>query len=334
MVVKASPSGILDDEITALSLQLDELLVREQTKKGKYNEANVPDVEMAFENYQVELQLHLQYWEDLKLAHSMADAVNADAETIAELMLAETKAHEDRQFALRMSEREPDPGTPSIQLETPVDSFEHDDLFDRLSTVHGLTDDEEADVVPGPSGSYIRDQTAVLGKLASKAFQCTACTDNFRYADVIRLQCGDEYCGDCLKGFIMRGVVDHDLALLPPRCCGTPVHPDVISQALSEEEIVSLRDAEVEKATEHKVYCSNESCGKFIPPDSVVADKATCRRCTAVTCAICRSGAHEGDCPADPALQATLALGTENRWQRCFSCHALVSIDLGCNHMT
>lgn len=43
---------------------------------------------------------------------------------------------------------------------------------------------------------------------------------------------------------------------------------------------------------------------------------------------------HRNDCPSDPALQATLSLATNQGWQRCYKCKAMVELDLGCYHMT
>lgn len=335
MSVLVAPVSTADHEITAVNLQLAEFSLYDESKKGKYNPANPPDIETAYQSLHDDLQAELQFWEDLKLAHSIACAINADAGAIGELLLAENRDSEDHELALRISGAGTSTAVPSHSLDT---RFEHgkgeDDILDRLSVVHGFDDDDDDEAVAGPSGSYVKHQNATLGKLSSKAFHCTACTDSFRYADIVRLKCGDEYCVACLKTFIMHGVVDHDLALLPPRCCGVNVEQDVIANVLSEQELIDFRSAEVEKATKHKLYCSNGDCGKFIPPDNLVAGTATCPQCGIGNCSICRSPAHENDCPADPDIQATIALGHENQWQRCPSCHSLVSLDFGCNHMT
>lgn len=336
MTIFTPPTTEADYEIAALSLQLEELDIREKIKKGKYSAANVPDVETAFENYHDELQAQLQFWEDLKFAHSIANAVNTDGPAIAEILTAEAAAHENRQLVMRMSDAQSQVGAPAAQLHAPTEyaasTVENDDIFDRLSIVHGF-DDDNSDKA-GPSLPYVKDQTSTLGRLASKAFQCVACTDSFRLAEVTQLQCGDQFCSACLKVFIMRGVLDHDLALLPPRCCGTPVHRSVIASLLNDEEMDNFVTAEEEKATDNNIYCSNESCGRFFDPKHILAGSADCPRCGAGTCAICRSAAHDNDCPEDPAIQETLALGIQNKWQRCYSCHAVVAIETGCNHVT
>lgn len=56
----------------------------------------------------------------------------------------------------------------------------------------------------------------------------------------------------------------HDLALLPPRCCGERVPPSVIANALTKEEMELFQECEMERDTKDKTYCSNAECGKFI----------------------------------------------------------------------
>lgn len=184
------------------------------------------------------------------------------------------------------------------------------------------------------SVNYLQKQDDTLGTLAQRASQCIACTEMLRCTEVTQLRCGHQYCGKCLREFIMRGIMDHDLALIPPRCCGTPVSQQVVTEALTEKEHAEFEDAEIEKATRDKTYCSNATCGKFIAPRHIVAGNLSCPHCGHSTCAICKTPEHQDDCPADSALQSVLELGIDNQWQRCFSCRSLVAISWGCNHMT
>ena len=144
---------------------------------------------------------------------------------------------------------------------------------------------------------YARRQADAIGKLARETFQCIACRDSFRWADVTQLHCGHDYCSPCLKEVIMRGVIDHDLALIPPRCCGKPLAHEVVVNILNEEEMEDFQNAGIERNTRDKTYCSNTKCGKFIAPVHNVAGNATCPRCKSKTCALCKSGSHEDDCP-------------------------------------
>ena len=132
----------------------------------------------------------------------------------------------------------------------------------------------------------------------------------------------------------MAPIIDRDLMLVPPRCCGISVPFRTIAYALTEAEVNDFQHAEMEKATKDKTYCSNPGCGRFIAPGDILAAEAVCTRCETKTYAFCKNTGHEGDCPDDPGIQATLELGAENKWQRCFSCRSLIEIEWGCNHMT
>jgi hypothetical protein len=329
-----TPTACTDDEIAALALQIEDIHLFDETKKRKYKLDSIPDSEIAFADYLAEVERLLQFLRDLKLAHSIANAVGSDASILDEILRAETQARGDRQVAFAMSTGEGDPEAPPPYAELACqNSAEGErDLISRLAT-EGFHYDEP-NVTAGPSGHYVQKQGDLLESLAQRASQCIACTEKFRYTQVTRLQCGHQYCGTCLREFLLRGIIDHDLALIPPRCCGTPVARQIISDTLNEKEKTEFEDAEIEKETRDKTYCSNATCGKFIRPLHVVPGNSTCPHCGHDTCALCKNPAHNDDCPADPALRATLDLGDDNHWQRCFSCRSLVAIEWGCNHMT
>ncbi|KAI0611949.1 FAD/NAD(P)-binding domain-containing protein [Pyrenophora tritici-repentis] len=335
---QASHPCHLDDEIVALSLQLEEINYREETKKAKYTPDNVPDLEVAYASYLTEIETHLAFLKDVKLAHSIANAVDADAEVIAELAQVETQAQEDRRVAVQMSSDDPDLEAPPPYAEVVRDDSIENEVVRRmtalLSSEHDAHDDLENEA--GLSVSYTQRQADAMGKLARNQFECIACREEFRFADITHIGCDShhQYCSSCLKQFIMNGVVSHDLAYLPPRCCGKEVSRSIILGCLTAEELEDFTNAEIEKQTPVKTYCSNSECGRFIAPCHIAAGEATCPRCRTKTCTTCNSPQHEGDCPADSSLQAILDLGAENQWCRCFSCRSMVAIEWGCNHMT
>lgn len=108
----------------------------------------------------------------------------------------------------------------------------------------------------------------------------------------------------------------------------------MISCLLSEEELETFEDTEVEVSSGVKTYCSNVSCGRFIPPAQITADRAHCVRCGSSTCTNCKNDFHEDDCPDDLLLHATLELAADQKWQRCFACGAIVILAQACNHIT
>ena len=331
----ATHPDYLDDEIVALTLQLDEINYREETKKAKYSVNDIPDLELAYSSYLNEIEAHLAFLRDVKLAHSIASAVDTDAQAIADIAHENQQAQDDHSMAMQMSSNDPDLEPPPPYTEEARDDYIEDELVRRLAKLLTSEDDLYGDSQDeaGPSVPYKR-QADALDKLAREAFECMGCRDGFRWADTTQLECGHGYCEPCLRAFIMAGVANRDLVLVPPRCCGTAVPFGVIACTLTEAEMEDFQHAELEKATKDKTYCANPDCGRFIAPANIVAGEAICSRCQARTCAVCKNVGHEGDCPEDPDIQATLDLGTENKWQRCFSCRSLVEIDWGCNHMT
>lgn len=53
-----------------------------------------------------------------------------------------------------------------------------------------------------------------------------------------------------------------------------------------------------------------------------------------MTCTVCKSVAHENDCPEDPALEGLMAAAAVAGYQQCYRCRRLVELALGCNHIT
>lgn len=92
-----------DDEMMALALQLEEINCQPTMKKGKYKADNPPDAEVAFAAFQKDIEAHMQFLKDLDFAHSIARAVDADAQAIAEFIQDEGQDARDRCLALQLS---------------------------------------------------------------------------------------------------------------------------------------------------------------------------------------------------------------------------------------
>ncbi|KAF2649530.1 hypothetical protein K491DRAFT_734525 [Lophiostoma macrostomum CBS 122681] len=324
LTVQPAHPAFLEDDITALTLQLEEINYREETKKGKHAVDNLPDLEVAYVSYLHEIEAHLAFLKDVKLAHSIAHAVDIDGQAIQEISRGEVQAQEDRRYAMRISSDDPELEAPPPYTEELRDEFIEDEVT--------LYEDpaEEA----GPSVPYAQRQAEAMGRLSREAFECVSCREDFRWDAIHTLGCGDQYCDSCLRRHIMQPVTERKLNFLPPRCHGTAVARGLIEDILSASELGELDDAQLEKDTEDKTYCSNVDCGKFIAPIYIRAGDATCPRCDTKTCSLCKNQAHQAECPEDPEVKATLDLGEQRHWQRCYSCRAMVEIDWGCNHMT
>lgn len=102
-----------DNEITALTLQLEEIEIYSQKAKGKYAVDRPPDSAIACASFQSELQAYRIFRADQVLARSIAAAVHADGPIIAHLTAQEVQSREDRLFALRTSDADPGCEQPS-----------------------------------------------------------------------------------------------------------------------------------------------------------------------------------------------------------------------------
>ncbi|KAJ4398133.1 hypothetical protein N0V91_010421 [Didymella pomorum] len=198
--------------------ELEEIHYREETNKAKYPVNDVPDLEVAYTIYLNDIEAHLSFLRDVKLAYSIANAVDTDAQAIAEATQENQRAQEDRVMAVRMSAEDPDLEAPPPYTQEIRHDFIEDEVVRRLVAL--LTSDDDIYDPPeseaGPSVPYQR-QAVALDKLAQEAHQCVGCTDEFRWADITYLKRNHRYCEACLKRFIMAPVVDRDLALLPPK---------------------------------------------------------------------------------------------------------------------
>ncbi|KAF1832429.1 hypothetical protein BDW02DRAFT_529935 [Decorospora gaudefroyi] len=332
----ASHPGPIDDEIAALTLQLEEIDLFSQSSKGKHPADHPPDIDIAFASFQAEIQGYKTFLDDEKLAQSIAAAVHTDSPLIGDLTSQDVQAHEDRCFALELSNNDP-------EIEAPPPSVHSDlqhDVHDWMSAVSGnmaaasvieFSDDETE---AGPSMSYRERQADIMKKL-SMEFQCCACTDRFPRSSMVTTTCSHRYCVDCIKILFMRST--HDEGLYPPRCCKNPIPLALVAKYMDPDELATFKLATVEYATPNRTYCSNHTCTKFIVPNSIESgtNRATCSKCGTETCAICNNAYHQGsDCPDDPSLRQTRELAREMGWQTCYACDRVVQLRSGCNHMT
>ncbi|KAF1977027.1 hypothetical protein BU23DRAFT_662342 [Bimuria novae-zelandiae CBS 107.79] len=292
-------TSTLDDEIAALTLQLEEIDLYSGASKGKYAVDHPPDLELAYWNFQVELKQYQTFLEDQKLAESIGAAVSSNGPVIAELTAQEVQSHEDHQFAIQTSNVDPEyENTPRIVT------------------------------------SRINNAADALGKLAREV-QCIACRDSLSSGLAITIPCGDKYCPDCLKQRFVLAIKDE--TLMPVRCHKQPIPLPLVSRHLSAEELRAFELADLEFSTENKIYCNNRECGHFIPPGQIEpgTNKASCEHCDAVTCGTCKNRYHKDEnCPDDPDLRETRELASNMGWQTCYRCGSLVILRSGCYHMT
>lgn len=138
-----------------------------------------------------------------------------------------------------------------------------------------------------------------------------------------------------LLSWMLGGVVqqrDERRVSLPATLLQTTDTP--YQQYLIDDFPEDFRQRQLEMDTPNRTYCSSIPCSIFIGPSNIEGDKATCPNCDTRTCTICKGGAHDGDCPQDPAVVALTATAVREGFKQCPSCRLLVELTFGCNHVT
>ena len=161
---------------------------------------------------------------------------------------------------------------------------------------------------------------------------CVSCGDGKVEQDLMLATCGDHYCQWCTRTLFDLATTDE--SLYPPRCCREPIPLADARHFLGEELISRFERKAIEFNTHDRTYCYGAGCSAFILPQHIDGDKATCAECHEVTCKICKSAAHENDCPEDPAREDLMVAAAAAGWQQCYRCKRLVELEYGCNHMT
>lgn len=161
--------------------------------------------------------------------------------------------------------------------------------------------------------------------------ECVACEDTFSESGVVDLACSAQShkaCKQCLQDMFTMAIQDE--ASFPPRCC-QEVLLEHVWHALDPDLVRTYQEKEVEYRTMNRIYCIE--CYGFISPENIKEGIASCRKCESKTCGICGERAHSGDCPKDPNIEVTLHLAKKEGWKRCESCHRVIELVYGCNHM-
>ncbi|KAI0119093.1 hypothetical protein F4814DRAFT_226016 [Daldinia grandis] len=189
--------------------------------------------------------------------------------------------------------------------------------------------------------SKLRRRRKTPSSLGRIVMSCSACREDIQVGQTLqRLPCGHSYCSRCLKIMINQATTDE--TKMPPRCCTQPIPSPILKFILSREEQHRFLKAVVQFSTpwESRVFCSNLTCGEFIPPrlrvDPKYPSQAICRKCKTRVCVMCKRDAHPigQDCPDDWELDAVLKMGEKSGWRRCYKCRSLVELTQGCTHMT
>jgi len=276
---------------------------------------------------------HMTLLEDLRLAHSLNDALRFDGHYLEALSIVNQAESEDHDAALALQRGDPLPAPTECQRSL-GDPF----IFASLNLTKHAT---EASTV-GSSSNHDEDDAFVTfvefssRPSTSHRHECIVCTDRISSLISFRAPCGHDYCRPCLVDLARASTRDE--SLFPLRCCTHHYFDlDEVSPFLTLDLLALLRKKAVEFGTPpaNRVYCTNSSCSTFLGPSGATRTDITCPLCETVVCSSCKNIAHPNEaCGENAAVLKLRALAAEKRWQTCPSCHAIVELSQGCFHIT
>ncbi|PHH67256.1 hypothetical protein CDD81_3025 [Ophiocordyceps australis] len=163
---------------------------------------------------------------------------------------------------------------------------------------------------------------------------CVACDEGGSPSQMARCPCSHEYCAPCLTHLFQSAL--RDGSLFPARCCGQPIPLQGNGRFLSPEIMSAYRAKQVEHTTPNKTYCHVARCSAFLAPTTIRGNTATCHRCGARTCVLCKNRDHQGRgrCREDEGTREVLRVAADRGWRRCQNCRTMVELQMGCFHMT
>ncbi|KIW80073.1 hypothetical protein Z517_06688 [Fonsecaea pedrosoi CBS 271.37] len=321
-----------------LKLQLQDVEELRTNSKDKNRDGELNDAQVALSLFEENIESMRSILFDRQMTQSITAAVRADAEAIADVIREEEVACEDHAHAHRLN------GscvTSEVHLQSSDLSKK---ILARLAgryvsqdVGYELLKDTEPDKWREPD-DHGQAESSIRGSAREHALRdpstlrCVICLEVKKYFDVIEVPCGHGYCKPCLQDLVSRATKDE--SLFPPRCCQEPFEMNVVDIFLTKELRNQFEHAKVEFGTRDRTYCSLETCSAFVTSSNIEGDIVACGKCGTRTCTFCKKRAHDGHCPEDPGMQATLSLATESGWQQCYACHRLIELDVGCNHMT
>lgn len=336
-----------------LQLQISDSieLYKDLENRSKQPEGEFSDAQLALQIYIEDLQRNASIFADRQMTKSIARACQTDGAVLTVALTREQAAASDREVACRLG---------GVEVNAPVQpwtvgaEFFDDEMLAKLNALYVSTPDEGIEYKikdededdwededgdddyfinngdsHGESSEWAASRTITT---ISSRVQCVACQEVFRFCDTARAPCGDEYCRECLRNLFRTSLTDD--SLFPPKCCKQYIPLSTVRIHLTGDLVRQYEAKKIEYKTVNRTYCSNVHCSAFIQAEHIEHEKATCPVCRDVTCTMCKAEEHTGDCPADTALQLVLDTANENGWQRCYGCHRLVELDIGCNHIT
>ncbi|KAG8630647.1 hypothetical protein KVT40_002266 [Elsinoe batatas] len=326
-------------ELLILERQLQEVQEFRGRAKGKGREGKSSEDDISVNILQDELHSRITTLRDHILCQSMMRAVCTDHRIIFQQHQEEEAAHRDRELAVSLSDGRADATRTTEATNDTGDKASDERIDTELMAKWAMlyiNDDTAMSILGSDDDSEQAESSTAAACRAAREEKltrtCVACTNKFKLSDIGRTPCGHEYCGECLAEVFPAAMTNE--AYFPPRCCRATIPLDSVRFFLPYDLVKEFRAKLLELETKDRTYCHVPTCSAFISPNSFVNDVGTCRTCGSLTCSMCKSEGHGGDCPADADGQIVLRVARESNWQRCFQCRQIVELDTGCNHIT
>ncbi|KAK8136119.1 hypothetical protein PG984_004059 [Apiospora sp. TS-2023a] len=150
--------------------------------------------------------------------------------------------------------------------------------------------------------------------LDEDSWKCRLCLELQTGNGLKGLDCGHDYCVQCLKGWVTRVLKSESLH--PISCCNTPIPSNRITDLISTdlEEQLQQKKLEYDTPAAARIYCCKNSCSAFIDRSRITEKRAQCPACETETCVDCRCQAHDGYCGGDEEGDRVLSMAREQGW--------------------
>lgn len=308
--------------------------------RNNFQAEDESDLEMAIRLYEAELTDWMAREADQCLARGVARDVLADASAVHQAITEEERASQDRLLACQIAGVPPSPpSSTAFQIAAAATDLAS---FLRYASASGPTELSPGNSPMPPSSAC---HTVERGESSSRAHRtskenssgtttkmiCTACREAKHSFDILHALCGHDYCRGCITSLFNLSTFDE--SVFPPSCCQQEISIDLAREMLSPELRTRFLKTVEEFRNPNRLYCFSSSCSELIPRSQIAGDIGTCQVCSELTCTMCKSAAHKGDCPQDPTLRQVIETGDSLNWQRCFSCGGMIERVYGCNHM-
>lgn len=156
--------------------------------------------------------------------------------------------------------------------------------------------------------------------------KCVRCSQTFPSSDLEHVPCGHYFCRECLISRFKYSLAKDKY--FPTSCCKQRIPLSLQVIIWLPARIIGRYHDKKEKAeadeSEHKrTYCHAPQCSTLLKPENITGNKASCPKCEALTCIVCKEEYHDnGVCTKKGGSQAPEVEGLAVRegWPGCYSC--------------